>query len=111
VFKVYNKKDQIDLGKKQYIMIDPDTEMLTFFSSETNEKSISLKEFNETLRTKYKNISNMNIESGDLITTLQLGNVRIKLILQNYGYLNPDYTKTDDRNEYLTISGYALIRE
>jgi len=110
VLRVYNKKDQIELGKKQYIMIDPDTETLILYNSGTSEKSISLKEFNETLRAKYRNISNMNVETGDLTTTLQSGNITIKLILQSYGYLNPSYTKTDNTNEYLGISGYALIK-
>jgi hypothetical protein len=110
VLRIYNKKDQIDLGKKQYIMIDPDTESLTLYNSTTGNHTISLKEFNETLRAKYKNISNMNIESTDLETTLQSGNITIKLIFQSYGYLNPSFTPTDRNDEYLHISGYALTR-
>lgn len=110
VLRIYNKTDQIELGKKQYIMIDPDTETLILYNSGTSEKSISLKEFNEALRAKYRNISNMNVEPSDLVTTLQSGNITIKLILQNYGYLNSAYTKTDNTNEYVGISGYALMK-
>ena len=108
LLKVYNKNNQIALAKKQYIMVDPDKETLTLYGYGA-EKTVSLKDFNDGLRTKYAT-SNMMIDLSDLTTTLQTGNISIKLILQNYGYKNPEYKVTNNQNEYLKIAGYALVK-
>lgn len=109
MFRVYNKNNQVVVGKKQSITIDPDKEIL-ILSGYGAEKTISLQGFNETLRKKYPN-SNTNLESSELTTTLQIENISIKLILQSYGFKNPEFTPSDNQNEYLDISGYALVKE
>lgn len=109
LLKVYNKNNLVGVTlKNQYITIDPDKETLTLYGYGA-EKTISLKGFNDGLRAKYTT-SNMMIELPDLTTTLQAGNMSIRLILQNYGFKNPEYKEANNQNEYLHIAGYALIK-
>lgn len=92
---------------KQYITIDPDTESLTLYGYGA-EKTISLKAFNDGLKKKY-DATNMSIELSELTTILQSDGITIKLILQGYGFPNPEF-QSGNNNEYLNISGYALIK-
>lgn len=108
ILRVYSRDNQPTPTKKQYITINPDKETLTFYNSGT-EKTISLKNFNNTLREKYPT-SNLSLEVSDLTTMLELDGITIKLILQGYGFPNPEYKPGDSQNEYLNISGYALIK-
>lgn len=107
ILRVYHKNNGMT-GNKQYISIDPDKEVLTLHGYGT-DKNISLKSFNDTLRSKYT-ISDTNLGADELTTTLQSEGTTIKIILQSYGFRNPNFTPGENGDEYLNISGYALIK-
>ena len=108
LLKVYTK-DVPTMVTGKHVTIDPEAESLTLVGYGP-DVVFSLKSFDTTLRQKYT-LSNMNLDTTELTTTLQSGNIRLKLILQSYAFLKANASPTKNPYEYGNIGGYALIKK
>lgn len=92
------------------VSIDPDTDQLTI-RTPTSEESISLSSVTTKLRENRD--QSHTVSPSDLTLTVSTAHYDIRLLLEDYAYLNPDYVKPAEGtgSDYYTISGMALVRE
>lgn len=98
-----------DMIGHEYIKIDPDTNMFSYY------RGTELLWQGE-LPTKAEltaSLAGREVSRDDLSFALTNEDYDIRLELQNYAIRNPDYTPgaESDRYEYFSISGIALIRD
>lgn len=100
-------KGQVDTPV-EYISIDPDTQMMTYYRGETillQSQVPNRAELNESM-------AGREVSREDLSFVLVNDEYDIRLELQNYVVLNPEYKDNkDESSRYYNISGIALIRD
>lgn len=110
IMRIFSKTNPTAITKKQYIMVNPDTETLTLYGYGA-EKNFSLREFDTSLAQKYKGLENTFVSAEDLTWTGTSGGIKLRVIFQNYGFKNPNANTADTQYNFVNISGYALIKE
>lgn len=93
----------------EYITIDPDTQMMTYY----REDALLWQGELPTKAELTASTAGREVTREDLSFALTSENYDIRLELQNYAIRNPEYTETVDgeKYEYFSISGIALIRD
>lgn len=93
----------------EYISIDPDMQMLTYYRNDTTLWQGKL----PTKAELTASVAGREVSREDLSFALTSEDYDIRLELQNYAIRNPDYKEIDDQSQsqYYSVSGIALIRD
>lgn len=101
------KNIESDEASYEYISLDPDTQTFSYYRGDDILWQGSLPEKSELT----SSLAWREVSADDLEFNVSNDEYDIRLRLQNYAILNPDYTESDDEYDYFSITGIALIRD